>query len=83
MIFLFVFTSPLPADEDKTPGQIAAQAARELGMTVRTICVEKPLVTRRDGHTRGGPRQGHPYKRAGSGASRNRLFVHIQSIFKR
>jgi MoaA/NifB/PqqE/SkfB family radical SAM enzyme len=42
-------------DKDKTPGQIAAQAARELGMTARTICVEKPVVTRREDHTRGEP----------------------------
>lgn len=33
--------------ENITPGQMAAQAAGELGMIVKTICVEKPRVTRR------------------------------------
>ena len=42
-------------DTDETPAQMAAQAARELGMTVNTICVEKPSVSRRDDHTRGEP----------------------------
>ena len=42
-------------ENDNTPGQMAAQAARELGMTVRTICVEKPQVTCREDHTRGEP----------------------------
>ena len=42
-------------DSDETPGQMAAQAAQELGMTVNTICVEKPSVTCRDDHIKGKP----------------------------
>ncbi len=42
-------------DANITPGQMAAQAARELGITVNIICVDKPSVTHRDGHTRGEP----------------------------
>ncbi|MBA3008814.1 MAG: hypothetical protein FP812_01040, partial [Desulfobacula sp.] len=51
-----------PGDDDfhhrgtgKTPGQMAAQAAGELEMTVRTICVEKPRVNRQEGPARGEP----------------------------
>ncbi|MCP3941111.1 MAG: 4Fe-4S cluster-binding domain-containing protein [Desulfobacteraceae bacterium] len=42
-------------DIDVTPGQMAAQAARELGMTVKTICVEKPKVINCDDHIKGEP----------------------------
>jgi len=41
--------------DDKSPGQMAAQAAKELGMTVNTICVDKPSVSRKDDHTKGEP----------------------------
>jgi MoaA/NifB/PqqE/SkfB family radical SAM enzyme len=42
-------------DTNDTPGQMATQAAHELGLTVNTICVEKPSVTRRDDHIKGEP----------------------------
>ena len=43
-------------DTNKSPGQIAAQAAKELGMTVNTICIEKPSIIHPDDHTRGEPK---------------------------
>jgi len=42
-------------DTKKSPGQIAAQAANELGMTVNTICIEKPSIIHPDDHPRGEP----------------------------
>jgi MoaA/NifB/PqqE/SkfB family radical SAM enzyme len=42
-------------NQNTTPGRIAAQAAHELGMTVNTICVERPSVTRQNDHIKGKP----------------------------
>lgn len=42
-------------DDDNNPARMAAQAARELGMKVNTICVEKPSITHQDCHTKGEP----------------------------
>ena len=41
--------------KDQTPGQVAARAAGELGMTVNTICIERPSLAPQRGQANGKP----------------------------